>query len=237
MMNLYYLCLLLLLGLSVFPEGPQHAKPPNVSVSAVVSPVDSSSALLGILALGLPQNEVFEIILAHNGYNMTVLPYFGYYKSVNLPEWVFISYLNQKIRNLTSHLIYGGNQLAWAIRIALECLQHVLKLYTWLLSENQMSINFRCRLAGLFLKQCLFRKHDFAALVYKLYRSDHNLHCQHLELFPTYEKHFYCRNPERPSDSLNHFECYGGGKALIFSSDELLPYASANLNEKQYQFL
>jgi uncharacterized membrane protein len=134
MMNLYYLCLLLLLGLSVFPEGPQHAKPPNVSVSAVVSPVESSSALLGILALGLPQNEVFdrdriipthngyirtvlpqnevfEIILAHNGYNMTVLPYFGYYKSVNLPEWVFISYLNQKIRNLTSHLIYGGNQL------------------------------------------------------------------------------------------------------------------------------
>jgi hypothetical protein len=30
---------------------------------------------------------------------------------------------------------------------------------------------------------------------------------------------------------------YGGGKALIFSIDELLPYALANLTEQQYQFL
>ena len=30
---------------------------------------------------------------------------------------------------------------------------------------------------------------------------------------------------------------YGGGKALIFSSDKLLPYASADLHDQQYQFL
>jgi hypothetical protein len=33
------------------------------------------------------------------------------------------------------------------------------------------------------------------------------------------------------------FNFYGGGKPLIFSSDELLPYASTDLHEQQYQFL
>src|SRR6202050_5286791 len=30
---------------------------------------------------------------------------------------------------------------------------------------------------------------------------------------------------------------YGGGPSLVFSSDELLPYTSTNLHEKQYKFL
>src|ERR1700683_4341283 len=30
---------------------------------------------------------------------------------------------------------------------------------------------------------------------------------------------------------------YGGGPSLVFSSDELLPYASTDLYEKQYKFL
>jgi hypothetical protein len=34
----------------------------------------------------------------------------------------------------------------------------------------------------------------------------------------------------------NRSEFNGGGKALIFSSDELHPYASADLNKQQYQF-
>jgi hypothetical protein len=40
------------------------------------------------------------------------------------------------------------------------------------------------------------------------------------------------------SDNIsNQFHFYGGGKALIFSSDELLPYALTNLHVQQYQFL
>ena len=35
----------------------------------------------------------------------------------------------------------------------------------------------------------------------------------------------------------NQFHFYGGGKSLIFSSDELHPYALADLQEQQYQFL
>jgi hypothetical protein len=42
---------------------------------------------------------------------------------------------------------------------------------------------------------------------------------------------------EESSEKLNRFHFYGGGKALIFSSDELCPYTSAHLQEQQYQFL
>jgi len=62
--------------------------------------------------------------------------------------------------NLSSALIHGGENLGWTVIILLESLQHVLKMYTWSLSENQASIQFRCRLVRLFLKQSLFRKHD-----------------------------------------------------------------------------
>jgi len=61
--------------LSAFLENPHYANLPNISVS--ITAVESSSALLGVLALGLPQNEVFDgdrIISAHNGYNKTILP-------------------------------------------------------------------------------------------------------------------------------------------------------------------
>jgi hypothetical protein len=40
-------------------------------------------------------------------------------------------------------------KLAWTIRILLESLQHVLKMYTWSLSENHASVKFKCRLSGL----------------------------------------------------------------------------------------
>ena len=33
------------------------------------------------------------------------------------------------------------------------------------------------------------------------------------------------------------YKYYGGGPSLVFSSDELLPYASTDLNEKQYRFV
>ena len=76
---------------------------------------------------------------------------------------------------LSSALIHGGKELGWTVRILLESLQHVLKMYTWSLSENQASVWFRCRLVGLFLKQSLFRKHDFDILVYRIYHGYQNV--------------------------------------------------------------
>jgi hypothetical protein len=60
--------------------------------------------------------------------------------------------LNLEVKSfnlVTSILIHGGEKLGWTIRILLESLQHVLKMYTWSSSENQASIQFRCRLVGL----------------------------------------------------------------------------------------
>jgi len=143
----------------------------------------------------------------------------------------------KKKEDLTLYLMYGAKKLGWSIRIALECLQHVLRMYTYLLSENQMSIHLRCQLTGLYLKQCLFRKHDFATLVHKLRCSGQNLDCRHKDLFPEYQKHLHGKNLQRTSESPNRFEFYGGGKALVFSSNELYPYVSTKLNEQQYLFL
>ena len=41
---------------------------------------------------------------------------------------------------------------------------------------------------------------------------------------------------ENPTKS-HQFHFYGGGKALIFSSDELCSYSSGDLQDQQYQFL
>jgi hypothetical protein len=67
---------------------------------------------------------------------------------------------------LISAVIHGVEKLAWTIQILLECLQHILKMYTWSLSENQASIQFKCRLIRLMIKQSFFRKHNFAACVH-----------------------------------------------------------------------
>ena len=102
----------------------------------------------------------------------TVLPQLGGFEIAPVNCQMFnivkniISYvlnLDVKGKHLTSALTHGAGKLGWAIRILLECLQHVLKMYTWSLSENQASIHFRCRLTSLMLKKSLFRKHDFAA--------------------------------------------------------------------------
>ena len=135
---------------------------------------------------------------------------------------------------MTSALTHGGGKLGWAIRIVLGCLQHVLRMYTWSLSESQASIQFKCRLIGLLLKKSLFRKHDFAAWVYRLYHCHQNLVFQ---IFLAYRFGYCAQIREEHSKISNQFHFYGGGKSLIFSSDELLPYALADLQEQQYQFL
>jgi len=42
---------------------------------------------------------------------------------------------------------------------------------------------------------------------------------------------------EEQPDKSTTFHFHGGGKAVVFSSDELQPYISTYLHEKQYQFL
>jgi hypothetical protein len=94
------------------------------------------------------QNEVGRIILPQNEaeWNNTVLSQSGMFKTdvvnCHLSDRVkiirnFVLNLGVKSFNiLTSTLIHGGVKLCWTMRILLESLQHVLKMYTWSLSEN-----------------------------------------------------------------------------------------------------
>ena len=212
-MNFFYSFLLLLVVLSVYSEGPQHAKPPDPLDSTVVTVCpNSSSDSLGVLApvlsqnemsgsvlsqnkvlpqnevyriivlpqsevfrsqnVILPQNEVFrtvllqneafEIILPQNEVNIYVLPQGGIFR-VEMVDWQlsnevkavidFVLNLGVKsIKILSSTLVNGVKKMGWTIRNLLESLQHVLKMYAWSLSENQTSVQFRCRLIGLLLK-------------------------------------------------------------------------------------
>src|ERR1700676_3039634 len=145
----------------------------------------------------------------------------------------FMSNIGDKItKNLTSAVTHGAEKLAWTIRILLECLQHILKMYAWSLSENQASVQFKCRLIALMLKQSLFRKHDFAIWVYQIYHDYQN---QCFWQLKNYLNISSVHTKEEYSDKSTGFHYYGGGKALIFSSDELHLYVSADLHEQQQQ--
>jgi hypothetical protein len=78
------------------------------------------------------------------------------------------------------------------------------------------------------LKQSLFRKHDFAAYVCRIYQDYHKLCFQHLKIFSNGSHGYRRKEISKP----NRSEFYSGGKALIFSSDELHPYASADLHKQ-----
>jgi hypothetical protein len=135
---------------------------------------------------------------------------------------------------LTLVVKHIGGKLAWTIRILLESLQHVLKMYTWSLSENQASVKFKCRLIGLMLKQSLFRKHDFAVWVHQIFHDYQNW-C--FWQWRNYSNNPYLHKKKEYSNKSSTFNYCGGGKSHIFSSDELRPYVSADLHEKQYKFL
>ena len=265
-MDFYYSFLLLLVVLSFYSESPQHAKAPDSFNSTVVTVCPSSSSTsLGILAPVLPQNEVFEIALPQNGVFEIVLPQNEVFESVLAPSGVFEFVLPQnevckivtpifnKVKRISKlllnlgvkgfnkliiNLLNSGEKLCWAIRSFLESLQQVLKIYSWSLSENQASIQLRCKLTRLYLQQSLFKRHDFLICVHKLYFGYQNPLFWHLKLFSDYK----C-NPNtqvKEEENINKSKTahiYGGGKALIFSSDELLPYASTDLHHQQYQFI
>jgi hypothetical protein len=246
-MNIYCICLLLLLALLTCSEGPQHTKLFDPSVCPIE--LNSTIAQLGVLAPGLPQNEVFRSDLPQTEVFKFILPQTEVFKSVPAYKSESLSKRVQNIisemrslfdlgvKGLTSTLIHGGEKSCWAVRIALECLQHVLKMYTWSLSENQALVHLRCRLIGLFLKQSLYKKHDFAASVHKLYQGSQNLHFWHLRIFSICKNKSQAQIQEEPSNSFKRYHFYGGGKALIFSSDELISYTEADLGQQQYQFL
>jgi hypothetical protein len=175
----------------------------------------------------LSQNEVFKIVTVDC-------------QLFNAIKTIMNSLVNLKVnicKNLTSNLVYGGGKFCWAVRNFLKCLQHALKMYTWSLSENQASVMFKCRLTALFLKQSLFRKHDFAVYLYKLLNDSQNVHFWHWKIFSDYQYHSHAQIREEHSDRSKQFPFYGGGKPLIFSSEELLPYTSTNLYDQQYQFV
>jgi len=87
-------------------------------------------------------NEVFEI----------VAPKCQLFNSVKTIAKFVLNLGVKNFDHLISILIHGGEKLGWAFRILLECLQHVLKMYTWSLSENIASVQFKCRLTGLLLR-------------------------------------------------------------------------------------
>src|SRR5882762_2814738 len=169
------------------------------------------------------QNGMFEIILLQIETDKTVL-HQSNIVTVNC-QWLngmkialnFMSNIGDKItKNLTSAVTHGAEKLAWTIRIVLECLQHILKMYAWSLSKNQASVKFKCRLIALMLKQSLFRTHDFAVWVYQIYHDYQNPCVWQLKNYLNISS---VHTKEEYSDKSTGFHYYGGGKALIFSSD------------------
>ena len=208
-MNFYYSFLLLLVVLSAYSESPPYAKPPD---STIVTVCPNNHTSLGVLAPVLTQNEVYKSFLPQNEVYMSILPQIGMFQTeVNitvLPKnEVFqivavnfqlsskvktiinfvINFGVQRLKMLPSTLVHCGEKLIWTIRILLESFRYVLEMYTWSLSENQASVQFKSRLLGLLLKRSFFRKHDFAVLVHGVYHDYQNLHFWDLKFFPKYK--------------------------------------------------
>lgn len=184
-MNFYYPFLLLFLVLNTYSESFQQVKPPDPFVVIPPNSSSTLGSLAPVLPQNevfgsvLPQNGVFKILLPQNEVCSTVLPQNEVLKIVLpqhevIPALIKCEFLFKEVLNIMSKLnsvitqsiksfrkfqlplVHGGKTILWAIRIAPECFQHVLKMYAWSLAENQISIRFRCRLTALFLKQGFF---------------------------------------------------------------------------------
>src|SRR6202790_4992541 len=88
LMNFYHISLLLLVVLSAYSEGPQHAKSPEPTVCS------NSSISLGVLAPIFPQYKVFKFTLPSKVY-MSTLPSKVYMST--LPSKVYMSTLPSKV--------------------------------------------------------------------------------------------------------------------------------------------
>ena len=240
-MNFYYSFFLLLVVLSAYSEGPQHAKPPDPTMVAVCP--NSSSVSLGVLTPILPQNEVFRTVPPQNEVLISVLPQNGVFKFVLPQHEVFRTVVPRDgvFENVTvkcqlfdsvKTIMYSPSNVG-----VKECFEHVFMMFSWALSENQASIQLKCRLTALFLKQSCFRKHDFVVYVHNVYYSSGSLYFCNLKIFSDHKNHPSNTQIGKEHPGKSHTNCFrGGGKALIFSSDELLPYVPADLHDQQYQF-
>ena len=105
----------------------------------------------------LLQNAVFKFHLSQTEVNITVLPQNGLYNNEFFNYKFFDNVARQAVKNivnsllnigdkskefLTTVMIHGAKNLAWVMQILLESFQHVLKMYTWSLSENLTSVQF-----------------------------------------------------------------------------------------------
>jgi hypothetical protein len=154
----------------VLPHNEVYKTPPHNEVYNPPLNEVFSLPLNEVYKTTLPHNEVYEIIMLQNEVERIILPQneAKWNKTVLSQSEMFRTdvvncHLSGRVKTtinfvlnlgvesfniLTSILMHGGEKLCWTMRILLESLQHVLKMYTWSLSENQASIQFRCRLIG-----------------------------------------------------------------------------------------
>jgi hypothetical protein len=97
-MDFYYSFLLLLVVLSAYSEGPQHAKPPS---TGVIIYSNSSSISLGILTPVLPQNEVYKSILPQKGVFKDIAVYHQLSNRVKMVMYSLSSVGVKSFKNLT----------------------------------------------------------------------------------------------------------------------------------------
>ena len=139
------------------PVLPQNMVLPQNEVYKTVLPQheDFGSVLQNgvfMFEFDLLQNEVFKLYLSQTEVNKTVVPQNGLFNNEFLN-----CQLSSKVKNivnsllnigdksmefLTSTMIHGAENLAWVIHILLESFQHLLKMYTWSLSESLASVQF-----------------------------------------------------------------------------------------------
>ena len=156
------------------------------------------------------------------------------------------SALNSALQSIMTLKAYAQDliiPLAWTARNGVQSLRHILKMYTFTLSESQTSVTLRCRMIALFLKQSIFLKHDFAVYVYKVVLSARTLHfhsvvglnnCSPSTLS---QPIFDGDTSDSTSGQTAKYDYIGGGRQLVFSSDELAQYALTSITEKQYKFV
>ena len=265
-MNSYIFWLLLVVVLSHYSEGPQHVRPlDSFDLSEVTGVFKGYLCSSSFLAPVLPPNEVLKTIPPPNEVLKITPPPNEVLKTILPPNEVIpaqikcfkneilfkkaqniLSQLNlvmiqsvKSFRKLMLPVVHGGKAFLWAIRIAPQCFQNVSKMYGWSLAENQVSVKFRCRLIALYLKQSCFQKHDFSAMVDKLvcsFQSPTVCNIFNWGGIFTGRKGFSYEVVDKSLKMPNTYKFHGGGPSLVFSSDELLPYTSTDLQEKQYKF-
>jgi hypothetical protein len=124
-MNYHHIFLLLLVVLSTYFESPQDAKPPDPSVSTMVTVcLNSSFVSLGILAPVLPQNEVYQIILpqnevyksVHSWNEMFKIKIINYqFNKVKITIGSLLNAEDKSLNFLTLTLIHGEEKTAWMV--------------------------------------------------------------------------------------------------------------------------